>query len=38
MGGKPKTPAYVAKEAADAAKQSGLTPKETLQAVTNKGK
>lgn len=37
-GGKPKTPADVAKEAAEAAKQSGLTPNETLQAVTNKGK
>ena len=37
-GGTPKTPADVAKEAAAAAKQTGLTPNETLQAVTNKGK
>lgn len=37
-GGQPKTPADVAKEAAEAAKNSGLTPNETLQAVTNKGK
>jgi hypothetical protein len=37
-GGKPKTPADVAAEAAKAAKESGLTPNETLQAVTNKGK
>jgi hypothetical protein len=38
-GGKPKTAADVAAEAAKAAKESGLTPNETLQAVTNtKGK
>jgi hypothetical protein len=34
-GGAPKTPADVADEAAKAAKESGLTPNETLQAVTN---
>jgi hypothetical protein len=37
-GGQPKTPADVKKEAEDAAKKSGLTPNETLQVVTNKGK
>lgn len=37
-GGQPKTPADVKKEADEAAKKSGLTPNETLQAVTNKGK
>lgn len=38
QGTAPVTPASVAKDAADAAKKSGLTPNETLQAVTNKGK
>jgi len=37
-GSMPKTPADVKKDAADAAKQSGLKPEETLQVVTNKGK